>query len=225
MTVDINPGRLNLAISSSYPDGPLRTFGITDAFVAEGVDPALAEDLIGVVDTQVGMEDQALVEAAQVGLCNGIVDRGGRWPRVASSRWRSSDSSSSVASRFLLPAPREAAEQLVHSRGAWRAVPFVWQSGRIDLQASNPGVVRVEPAPDRGRFGTESSGSRRARTGSAARTSLRPMPRSSPRPSIRGSSAVATRSTGPGSGGAAVPVAVVDLPAVSLTVPSTRLTC
>jgi len=75
MTVDINPGRLNLAISNSFPDGPRRTFGITDAYFAEGVDTAWAEDLMA-FDAQVGREDQALVEAAQVGLCNGIIDRG-----------------------------------------------------------------------------------------------------------------------------------------------------
>ena len=75
MTVDINPGRANFAISNSFPDGPLRTVGITDRYFAEGVDPAWAEDLIA-FDSQVGMEDQALVEAAQVGLCNGIIDQG-----------------------------------------------------------------------------------------------------------------------------------------------------
>jgi phenylpropionate dioxygenase-like ring-hydroxylating dioxygenase large terminal subunit len=75
MTVDISPGRPNLSISNSFPDGPLRTCGITDTYFNEGVDPAWAEDLIA-FDHQVGKEDQALVEAAQIGLCNGILDRG-----------------------------------------------------------------------------------------------------------------------------------------------------
>ena len=75
MTVDINPGRLNLAISNSFPDGAARTYGVTDSYFAADVDPAWAEDMIA-FDTQVGREDQALVEAAQIGLRNGIIDEG-----------------------------------------------------------------------------------------------------------------------------------------------------
>jgi hypothetical protein len=75
MTVDIGPGRVNLAISNSFPDGSMRTFGVTDAYFGEGVDSAWAEDLIA-FDAQVSAEDQALVEAAQIGLCNGIIDQG-----------------------------------------------------------------------------------------------------------------------------------------------------
>lgn len=75
MTVDINPGRLNLAISNSFPDGPLRTYGITDSYFAGDVDPDWADDMMA-FDAQVGTEDQALVEAAQVGLRNGIIEHG-----------------------------------------------------------------------------------------------------------------------------------------------------
>ncbi len=75
MTVDINPGRPNLAISNSFPDGPSRTHGITDSYFADGVDPDWANDMIA-FDAQVGAEDQALVEAAQVGLRNGIIEHG-----------------------------------------------------------------------------------------------------------------------------------------------------
>jgi len=75
MTVDINPGHPNLSISNSFPDGPARTYGITDTFIGEGVDPAWADDMIA-FDIQVGLEDRDLVEAAQVGLSNGIIDDG-----------------------------------------------------------------------------------------------------------------------------------------------------
>jgi choline monooxygenase len=75
MTVDINPGRLNFAISNSFPDGPQRTFGVTDSYFGADVDPAWAEDMIA-FDTKVGEQDQALVEAAQVGLSNGLIDHG-----------------------------------------------------------------------------------------------------------------------------------------------------
>lgn len=75
MTVDIAPGRANLAISTVFPDGPRKTFGVTDSFYAEGVTRDLAEAMMA-FDAQVGAEDQALVEAAQIGLDNGILDSG-----------------------------------------------------------------------------------------------------------------------------------------------------
>jgi len=75
MTVDINPGRLNLSISNSFPDGPQRTHGITDSYFGSDVDPAWADDMMA-FDRKVGIQDQALVEAAQVGLRNGIIDHG-----------------------------------------------------------------------------------------------------------------------------------------------------
>ncbi len=75
MTVDINPGRLNFAISNSFPDGPLRTFGVTDSYFAADVDPAWAADMMA-FDSKVGEQDQALVEASQIGLGNGLIDHG-----------------------------------------------------------------------------------------------------------------------------------------------------
>lgn len=75
MTVDINPGHPNLAISTVYPDGPLRTYGVTDNYFGQGVEPEWAEAMMA-FDRQVGTEDQQLVEAAQIGLANGIIDHG-----------------------------------------------------------------------------------------------------------------------------------------------------
>ena len=102
MTVDINPGRPNLAISNSFPDDPGRTCGITDRYFTADVDPARAEDVVA-FDDQVGREDQHLVEAAQVGLRNGLIDRGRLLADSEQLLFRSSGSSISVAGRSYRP--------------------------------------------------------------------------------------------------------------------------
>jgi choline monooxygenase len=75
MKFNVLPGHPNLSIGPLWPTGPVTCAAYLDYFFAEGVDEKWIDDVL-VLDTQVGAEDTALVEAAQRGTSSGMVDRG-----------------------------------------------------------------------------------------------------------------------------------------------------
>jgi choline monooxygenase len=75
LTLNIAPGRTNLSLGPVLPEGTGRTSRFLDYFFAPDADEAwIAEYLAW--DEQVGVEDVALVERVQRGLCNGLLDSG-----------------------------------------------------------------------------------------------------------------------------------------------------
>ena len=74
-TINIDPGRANLSIDVSIPDGPERTVGFSDQFFAPDVPQELRAQMIA-FSRQVGDEDDALVESVQRGLASGMVRQG-----------------------------------------------------------------------------------------------------------------------------------------------------
>ena len=58
-----------------WPTGPASTAGYLDYWFGEAADPKWIDDVY-VMDTQVGEEDTALVEAAQQGSSIGLIERG-----------------------------------------------------------------------------------------------------------------------------------------------------
>jgi choline monooxygenase len=75
VTINIAPGRPNLSIGPILPDGPERTSRFLDYFVAPDADEVWIEKMLA-WDTQVGVEDTALVERVQRGVRAGLLDRG-----------------------------------------------------------------------------------------------------------------------------------------------------
>jgi phenylpropionate dioxygenase-like ring-hydroxylating dioxygenase large terminal subunit len=75
MKFNVLPGRPNLSIGPLWPTGPVTCAAYLDYFFADGVDEKWIDDVL-VLDTQVGAEDTALVEAAQRGTSSGMVERG-----------------------------------------------------------------------------------------------------------------------------------------------------
>jgi choline monooxygenase len=73
--LNIFPGRANLSIGPIMPAGPERTARCLDYFFAPDADEAWIEELLA-FDDQIGREDTALVERAQVGVAAGAVESG-----------------------------------------------------------------------------------------------------------------------------------------------------
>jgi phenylpropionate dioxygenase-like ring-hydroxylating dioxygenase large terminal subunit len=74
-TINIDPGRANLSIDTWIPEAPGRTRGISDQFFALDVPEKLRREMIA-FSSQVGAEDDALVESVQRGLQSGMVPQG-----------------------------------------------------------------------------------------------------------------------------------------------------
>ncbi len=72
---NVFPGHANLSIGPLWPTSPVACAAYLDYWFADGADQRWIDDLI-VLDTQIGAEDTALVEAAQRGTSSGMVERG-----------------------------------------------------------------------------------------------------------------------------------------------------
>ena len=77
--VNVMPGRPNLSIGPLLPLAPERTYRFLDYFVAPDADEAWIAEMLE-FDTQVGVEDQALVERVQAGVRSGLLDGGRLMP-------------------------------------------------------------------------------------------------------------------------------------------------
>jgi phenylpropionate dioxygenase-like ring-hydroxylating dioxygenase large terminal subunit len=73
--INVMPGRPNVSIGPIVPAGPGRAARFLDYWVDAEGDQAWVEELMA-FDTQVGVEDEALVESVQRGLASGQVERG-----------------------------------------------------------------------------------------------------------------------------------------------------
>lgn len=69
------PGHPNLSIGPLWPDGPDRCAGFLDYFFGPDVEEQWIAELFA-IDEVVGNEDTALIEAAQAGMANGILQQG-----------------------------------------------------------------------------------------------------------------------------------------------------
>jgi choline monooxygenase len=72
---NVLPGHPNLSIGPLWPTGAETCAGYLDYWFGESADAQWIEELF-VLDTQIGAEDTALVEAAQRGSATGMIDRG-----------------------------------------------------------------------------------------------------------------------------------------------------
>jgi choline monooxygenase len=72
---NVLPGHPNLSIGPLWPTGAETCAGYLDYWFGESADTQWIEELF-VLDTQIGAEDTALVEAAQRGSATGLIDRG-----------------------------------------------------------------------------------------------------------------------------------------------------
>lgn len=77
--VNVMPGRPNLSIGPILPLGPERTYRFLDYFVAPDADEAWIREMLE-FDSQVGVEDRALVERVQAGIRSGLLDGGRLMP-------------------------------------------------------------------------------------------------------------------------------------------------
>jgi choline monooxygenase len=75
LTLNIEAGPTNMSVDTWRPAGPDRTIGVTDYIYAEDVPDETAAEMIA-FSTQVGDEDNALVESVQRGLASGMVTQG-----------------------------------------------------------------------------------------------------------------------------------------------------
>jgi phenylpropionate dioxygenase-like ring-hydroxylating dioxygenase large terminal subunit len=75
LTINIEPGPANVSIDVIRPDGPGRAVGHTDWFFGEDVSAEAAQGIVD-FETQVGLEDNALIESVQRGLDSGLVPQG-----------------------------------------------------------------------------------------------------------------------------------------------------
>jgi len=75
LTLNIEAGPMNISVDTWRPVAPDRTIGVTDYFYAEDVPDATVAEMIA-FSTQVGDEDNALVESVQRGLASGMVEQG-----------------------------------------------------------------------------------------------------------------------------------------------------
>jgi phenylpropionate dioxygenase-like ring-hydroxylating dioxygenase large terminal subunit len=78
-TVNVMPGRGNISIGPVVPLGAERTHRFLDYFFLPGTDEQWIGDFME-LDTQVGVEDRALVERVQLGMRSGIVAEGTLMP-------------------------------------------------------------------------------------------------------------------------------------------------
>ncbi len=72
---NVLPGHPNLSIGPLWPTSPVTCAAYLDYWFAEAADESWIDDVFA-LDTQIGVEDTALVEAAQRGTSSGMVDRG-----------------------------------------------------------------------------------------------------------------------------------------------------
>jgi choline monooxygenase len=72
---NVLPGHPNLSIGPVWPTGPVSTAGYLDYWFGDAADQEWIDDVY-TMDTQVGDEDTALVEAAQRGSSTGLIERG-----------------------------------------------------------------------------------------------------------------------------------------------------
>ena len=72
---NVLPGHPNLSIGPLWPTSPVTCAAYLDYWFADTADPEWIDDVF-TLDTQIGLEDTALVEAAQRGTTSGMVDRG-----------------------------------------------------------------------------------------------------------------------------------------------------
>jgi len=75
LTLNIEAGPMNMSVDTWRPVAPDRTIGVTDYFYAEDVPDETVAEMIA-FSTQVGDEDNALVESVQRGLASGMVSQG-----------------------------------------------------------------------------------------------------------------------------------------------------
>jgi choline monooxygenase len=75
MKFNVLPGHPNLSIGPLWPTSPATCAAYFDYWFADTADQKWIDDVF-VLDTQTGVEDTALVEAAQRGTSSGMVDRG-----------------------------------------------------------------------------------------------------------------------------------------------------
>jgi choline monooxygenase len=75
MKFNVFPGHPNLSIGPVWPTSSVTCEGYLDYWFADTVSQKWIDDLF-VIDTQVGAEDTALVEAAQRGSSAGMIERG-----------------------------------------------------------------------------------------------------------------------------------------------------
>jgi phenylpropionate dioxygenase-like ring-hydroxylating dioxygenase large terminal subunit len=73
--LNVFPGHPNLSCGPIVPLGPERTGRFLDYFFAPDVDQAWVDELLA-FDTQVGLEDRALVEGVQRGVRSGVLAEG-----------------------------------------------------------------------------------------------------------------------------------------------------
>jgi choline monooxygenase len=72
---NVLPGHPNLSIGPLWPTSPVTSAAYLDYWFADGVEQKWIDDVFA-LDTQIGAEDTALVEAAQQGTSSGMVERG-----------------------------------------------------------------------------------------------------------------------------------------------------
>ncbi|GIU95939.1 MAG: (2Fe-2S) ferredoxin [Gaiellaceae bacterium] len=77
--VNVMPGRPNLSIGPIYPLGPEQTYRFLDYFVDPDADDTWIAEMLE-FDTQVGVEDRALVERVQAGVGSGLLGQGRLMP-------------------------------------------------------------------------------------------------------------------------------------------------
>ena len=75
VTMNVEPGPMNMSVDSWRPLTPELTAGWTDYYFADDVPDAAADEVIA-FSTQVGEEDNALVESVHRGLSSGMVTQG-----------------------------------------------------------------------------------------------------------------------------------------------------
>ncbi len=74
-TVNIELGPGNLSVDTTRPDGARRSIGFSDCFFYEDVSDEAANEVMDFA-TQVGLEDNSLVESVQRGLDSGMITQG-----------------------------------------------------------------------------------------------------------------------------------------------------
>ena len=74
-SLNVFPGHPNLSCGPMVPLGPERTGRFLDYFFAPDVEQAWVDELIA-FDSQVGLEDRALVEGVQRGVRSGVLAEG-----------------------------------------------------------------------------------------------------------------------------------------------------
>jgi phenylpropionate dioxygenase-like ring-hydroxylating dioxygenase large terminal subunit len=75
LKLNIEPGPPNFSVGVLLPDGPERTIGFFDYFVAPEVSREWLDEFVA-FDDLVGAEDKALVERVQRGVRSGMLERG-----------------------------------------------------------------------------------------------------------------------------------------------------